>query len=185
MIATVIAALALLVGALTLQDQQQINEVTRERAERRYVERVAWWIEETGKSHVIHIQNRSPVRLLDVEALYRPIDTADDRLGVAQFEQMIMPCTMVGYELVLLEGDHRDEKIWPVAGEGADARFLVNDLPAGWTLRLHDSYGGWDFPFDGSPRPISDNRTPFRIYRSALLQKPKYQREIADCSEGG
>lgn len=204
MIAALIAALALLVGAQTLQDQQQtnrdqmaFNEESRNRSKRRYVSRVSWWPEYVKGKPSILIQNRSPVPLNDIslEVWFLESGTglsgewADGATERYSSHLAVPPCSIVTLAIyskaeVLPPGSSFGMAVDAPPAETHEAVGAMNAL---W---LTDSQGVWRLapgvaaelfnspPFGGRQPPGNESRT-------GTMGAPDVRQEVSDCGEGG
>ncbi|MEN3611370.1 hypothetical protein AAH979_17645 [Plantactinospora sp. ZYX-F-223] len=206
MIAAVIAALALLVGAQTLQDQQQINrdqlafnQETRDRAKRRYISRVTWWLERNNDSAVIYVQNRAPVPLLDVELetqmliLYPPstgiIYRMTDDPSMFLTAPDIPPCSTVALTAI----QPSDLQVPAEPPSDGTAR-----IPYPVALWISEHQNGWRIPQGGRAEPADRPYEPWefmdfegwstgwytREHSGALVEERETRQELSDCGEG-
>ncbi|MFY1668532.1 hypothetical protein ACN27G_01025 [Plantactinospora sp. WMMB334] len=173
MVAAVIAALALLVGAQTLQDQQQINrdqmalnQDARDRALRRYISRVTWRQEKDGYL----IQNRSPVPMVEGHLVTPSMVVSEGKIGPNLLVRFFLaydipPCTAIA-----------------ISAEGGPEGWMPADTS---TFYFTDILGRWTLPMGMGPSPGGAPNDEQKYLVPSGYFRENARREITDCGEGG
>ncbi|MFF5081663.1 hypothetical protein ACFY36_31830 [Actinoplanes sp. NPDC000266] len=108
-------------AAITYYDQRRLKELTETRYERRYVDRVAWWMgndfNNPGQEARLIIQNRStaPLRGIAIQGRYPAGPAFNDGQLIAYATFNIPPCKAV--DLPLPKGPRRTGPQTPLGVE--------------------------------------------------------------------
>ncbi|WP_159104779.1 hypothetical protein [Plantactinospora sp. BB1] len=200
MVAAVIAAFALLVGALALQDQQQINrdqiafnEEIRERSARRYASRVAWRFDPSG-SGLLVIENRatSPLRSVFLRIGGR-WSFGDDNGWIGQGVEIgeVLACSsnnLVARRRVAASGSRDIQVSFQEVPEEDATRLIFSDYLGRWSLSHRGELERYSDPMRSQepppfePRGDEENRYPMvgLIYWESVKVGT-----VSDCGESG
>ncbi|MDW5327180.1 hypothetical protein [Plantactinospora sp. KLBMP9567] len=201
MVAAAIAALALLVGAETLQDQQQINhdqlafnQESRKRSKQRYISRVSWWPEYVAGTTTVRIQNRAPVPLNDVELEVRFPESITNSVNgwPAEFVKRypsysaVPPCSTVTLTIlseaeVVPPGPMYESAVDapPDPMVGTMEALWVDDYQGTWKLTPGAAAELFDFP------PISERPPSEDDSHNGMMREQEVRQEVPDCGEDG
>jgi hypothetical protein len=158
-VATGVAIGGVIVATETLREQQLINrsqlalnENVRERAERRYAARIAWWADSKNGS-LVYIQNRSPIPITAVQIVPRGL-AGDLRNSTDSYQvDEIPPCRVATIRLRdRASAEATGNKPFPVA----EFDLIFNDPHARWIRGRGDLQRGAAYAplADAQHRPI-------------------------------
>ncbi|MFE9959190.1 hypothetical protein [Micromonospora sp. NPDC005299] len=176
---------ALAVAGITYRDQQEINrsqlqlaKLERQRYERRYASRVAYWWEITpwGPSGPprLKVQNRSPAPITNLALVALPeLDSVQGQTRAYEFLVDAPPCSILTVELPEAS---EDLKLW-------------SQSSVSLTLRFHDPVDAWLLTPAGLKQVTKETLLKAYGGRSPVMTAalpPKESPESAgDCGEGG